>query len=44
MKNLTDRIDEIREELAAEGSPLNDPLIKLIIELLDEIVARLNTE
>jgi|TARA_R100000084_G_scaffold71747_1_gene31918 hypothetical protein len=44
MKNLTDRINEIREELAAEGSTLNDPLTKLIIELLDEIVAKLNAE
>jgi len=42
MKNLTDRINEIKEELEQEGSPLNDPLTKMIIELLDEIVAKLN--
>ena len=42
MKNLTDRINEIKEELEQEGSTLNDPLTKLIIELLDEIVAKLN--
>jgi hypothetical protein len=44
MKNLTDRINEILEELAAEGSTLNDPLTKLIIELLDEIVEKINAE
>ena len=44
MKNLTDRINEVLEELAAEGSTLNDPLTKLIIELLDEIVEKINAE
>ena len=42
MKNLTERLEEIKEEMTQYGSPLHDPLIKLIIQLLDELVAKQN--
>ena len=42
MKNLTERIEEVKEELAMYGSPLNDPLMQLILKLLDELVEKSN--
>ena len=42
MKNLTERIEEIKDQLSEFGSPIHDPLIKLIITLLDELVAKVN--